>query len=207
MRKSEAETTSWVPIGACLGPFGLEGWIRVHPFNPESTLFAELEKVWLRNAAGERLLEIEDAKTHASVWLLRLRGVGDRDEALALKGYELVVPREWLPPPSEDEFYHHDLIGLKVREGDREWGRIRRVLCYPSADCLEVEEPSGAIREVPLVEDFVQAIDLKAGEVHVSAFDSLPQQAVKKKRAPRAPEKADGAAPGGSSAKAGPSKR
>jgi 16S rRNA processing protein RimM len=44
-----------------------------------------------------------------------IAGIGDRTEAEALKGTRLYVPRQALPPPGEDEYYHADLIGLAVR--------------------------------------------------------------------------------------------
>ena len=46
---------------------------------------------------------------------MRFDGVADRNAAEALKGRQLFVPRDALPAPDADEFYHADLIGLAGR--------------------------------------------------------------------------------------------
>ena len=51
-----------------------------------------------------------------------LEGVADRNAAEALKGLRLYVPKDALPEPDEDEFYHADLLGLEVVQEERRSG-------------------------------------------------------------------------------------
>ena len=66
-------------------------------------------------AADGRRFTIEAARpvgASPDMLVVRFQGVADRNAAEALNGLELSVPRERLPAPEDDEFYHADLIGL-----------------------------------------------------------------------------------------------
>src|SRR5437763_1019979 len=44
--------------------------------------------------------------------IARLPGIGNRDQAEALRGLRLYLPRSALPQPAPEAYYHADLIGL-----------------------------------------------------------------------------------------------
>ena len=46
--------------------------------------------------------------------VVSVEGITDRDAAAALTGLELSIPRDRLPDPDDEDFYHADLIGLHV---------------------------------------------------------------------------------------------
>ena len=60
------------------------------------------------------------ARMHSGVLLATLEGVATREDALALRGCEVGVPRAALPLARKDEIYWVDLVGLEVvnREGE-----------------------------------------------------------------------------------------
>ena len=97
--------------------------------------------------------------------ILRLAGVADRDAAEALRGAELLLAREAAPPLQEDEFWAEDLEGLLVVDGERELGRVRRLLELPSCEVLELD----TALLVPLVRDAVRRVDVAGGVVEVDA--------------------------------------
>src|ERR1700754_5279899 len=68
----------------------------------------------LESADGTRRFEIASVRSAKNHLVARLKGVDDRDEADRLTNIKLFVPRERLPEPETDEFYHADLIGLRV---------------------------------------------------------------------------------------------
>ena len=49
-------------------------------------------------------------------YLVALRGIDDRDAADALRGQEVEVDRDELPPAEEGEVYAVDLIGFEVAD-------------------------------------------------------------------------------------------
>jgi 16S rRNA processing protein RimM len=100
--------------------------------------------------------------------ILRLAGHESREAVEALRGKDLWVGREHLPPLGEDEWYAEDLRGCRVVDGDREVGTVARLLPYPSCELLEVERGEGAkALLVPLISDAVRSVDIAAAVIDV----------------------------------------
>lgn len=163
-----------VALGAIGRPHGVGGEVRVHRFNPESTLLSEVDLVWLRKEGeAPRAARVERARVHGPHVLLVLEGVRGRDAAEALRGAEVCLPREALPEPAEDEVYHADLIGLTAVLADGSpAGEVVDVLSYPSADCLLVQGED-ADREVPILPPYVERVDLDTRTVVVAHLEDL----------------------------------
>ena len=172
-----AEPVSWVELGVVARPQGVKGEIRVHVFNPDSTLLEELAEVFLIGEAGEEpaLVGIQSARRGPKATLLRLEGVSSREDADALRGYTLCVPRSALPELDEGEYYHADLIGLEAFERGESIGTVVDVLDYPSAECLKVERPDGFL-EVPMLPKWLDRVDVDAGKVLLKDLDDIPLQ-------------------------------
>ncbi len=87
--------------------------------------------------------------------LVRLAGIGTREEARALRG-ELMLVEASL---DEGEWLAEDLVGCRV-EG---FGAVVRVIDAPSCDLLELE--GGEL--VPLISDAVRTVDLDARTIEI----------------------------------------
>jgi 16S rRNA processing protein RimM len=98
--------------------------------------------------------------------VVRVEGVGDRNKAETLNGIELTIPRERLPPPAEDEFYHADLIGLAaVTRDGTELGIVIAVQNHGAGDILEVAPRRGQTLLVPFTRAIVPEVDLGGGRI------------------------------------------
>jgi 16S rRNA processing protein RimM len=111
-----------------------------------------------------------------------------RDAAERLRGAELLVDVSADESPDDpDEFYDHQLIGLRaLDEADVEVGRVGAVLHLPAHDVLVVER-DGREALVPFVAQHVPAVDIAAGTVTIAAgsglLDSLAGDAAVRPRA------------------------
>ena len=170
-----AEPVSWIELGVIARPQGLKGEIRVHVFNPDSTLLEGLAEVFLIGEDDEEpaLVEIRSARRGPKALLLRLEGVSSREDAEALRGYRLCIPRGALPELEDGEYYHADLIGLEAFEGTESIGTVVDVLDYPSAECLKIERPDGFL-EVPMLPKWLDRVDFEAGQVLLKDLDDIP---------------------------------
>ena len=82
--------------------------------------------------------------------------MADRNAAEALRGTELTVPREALPPLAEGEYYHADLIGLPcVSTEGEDLGTCVAVENFGAGDVIEVERKDGKRFMVPMKADAV----------------------------------------------------
>lgn len=122
----------------------------------------------LRTESG-RDLTVADARWHSGRLLVRFAGVTDRDAAERLSGellYASVSEDETTDDP--DEFFDHQLVGLRVTGTDgSELGEVADVLHLPAQDVLAVRTPTevegvGSAREVlvPFVSEVVPTVDL-----------------------------------------------
>lgn len=83
--------------------------------------------------------------------IARFEEVGDRTAAERLRGTELTVPREALPPLPDGEYYHADLIGLlAVSTEGEDLGHVVAVENFGAGDILEIERPGGKRFMVPM---------------------------------------------------------
>ncbi|MCZ6805492.1 MAG: ribosome maturation factor RimM [Deltaproteobacteria bacterium] len=175
---TEAEDpVSWIELGVIARPHGVSGEIRVHVFNPDSTLLEELAELFVLGEEGEppSLVDVVSTRRGPKALLMRLAGVESREDAEALRGLSLCVPREALPELEEGEYYHADLIGLLAYEGDRTVGEVVEVLDYPSVECLKVKTEKGFL-EVPMLPEWLERVDVQGGKVHLKALDDIPLQ-------------------------------
>jgi len=156
-----------VTLGRINGLYGVRGGVRVlsHTRPPENIL---AYRQWLlRGDDGSMQAIRARGARHGRGLVAYLDGVTDREQARALLGARIAVPRSALPPPATGEYYWHDLVGLQVRDRQgRGLGRIERLLETGAQDVLQVVgEREYLIPWVP--GPVVEAVDLRAGVVRV----------------------------------------
>ena len=141
-------------------PHGLDG--SFHVTRAVAELIAAAETVDIDG----RVVRIERRAGTAERPILRLEGMGRREDAEALRGATLRVDVA-LAPAAEDEYWPHELAGCTVHDGSTEVGVVRRMIMLPSCEALEVERADGGEVLVPLVRDAIRAIDREGKRIDV----------------------------------------
>jgi 16S rRNA processing protein RimM len=125
----------------------------------------------------ERTFVVESVREHGARLLVRLAGVDSRDAADALRGNLFVVDAAELPPIEDpDEFYDHQLEGLRVRTvAGRDVGTVAEVLHTAAGELLAVRPAEGDGPEilVPFVAAMVPTVSLADGLVEIDPPDGL----------------------------------
>jgi 16S rRNA processing protein RimM len=164
-----------IPLAEIARPHGIRGELRLKVYNSDSDLLLALPEVTLQPPDGEpRRVKITHAQRANDAILARIQGCNDRDQAEALRGAQLLVPRDLFPPPEDGEFYVCDLLGAKVLAPDGEVGVVEGLLPYPTCDVLLIRTPEGRI-ELPLLDGLVDEIDVENGVVRVPRRDPLEE--------------------------------
>lgn len=150
-----------VVIGAVAGAHGVRGDAKLKPFGDANALCSYGPFL---DETGAVLLTPRGARPGPNGFVIAwFAERPTREEILALKGSALHVPRSVLPAPEEDEFYHADLIGLRVQSLDgATLGAVAGVHDYGAGDLIEVTGPDGAWY-LPFTKAAVPHVDLKAG--------------------------------------------
>jgi 16S rRNA processing protein RimM len=108
----------------------------------------------------------------ADAFLLRLKGVGSREEAAHLTGRELRLPRVVLPPLGADEFYVEDLRGCSALDDEgRVLGVVLGTFWNGAHDVMVVADEDQGERLLPVVPEFIVTIDHPNRRVVVRSHD------------------------------------
>jgi 16S rRNA processing protein RimM len=160
---------SLVTVAVVGAAHGIKGEVRVKPLTGDPMAIRAYGPL---EAADGRRFEVESARAAAGsspdMLVVRFRGIANRAEAEALNGLELAVPRDRLPEPETDEFYHADLIGLAVSTvGGDALGTVIAVQNFGAGDLLEIAPRAGPTILIPFTRAAVPVVDAAGGRVVV----------------------------------------
>lgn len=158
-----------VILGRLADPYGIRGWIKLHPYGDDPLAWAEMP-VWWISKDGEAWREcgLKGLKVHGNGLVVLLDGVDDRNASEAIKGVLVGAPRAALPTTDEDEFYWADLIGLEVvNTADERLGKVTGLIETGANAVLRVVGDDDVEHLVPFVSAVVLTVEKEAGQIRV----------------------------------------
>ena len=166
-------------VGRVVKAHGVTGEVvvEVRTDDPDNR-FAPGTRLRARPSGGgpERAYVIDTAREHSGRLLVRLAGVTDRGAADALRGNVFVVDSEELPPIDDpDEFYDHQLEGLRVlTTAGTPVGTVARCCTHGAGELLAVraEGDRGEVL-VPFVSAIVTAVSLEDRTIEIDPPEGL----------------------------------
>lgn len=159
------------PVGYVAGVHGIAGAVRIKLYDADSEAVAtgRVVELWREGALVRTVSVAAVNAVPGKPGLLRvqLEEIDDRNGADALRGCEVRVDRDALPPLSDDEFYLADLIGARVEEivdgAARSLGEVTGVSSNGVQDLLEItwRDEAGSTHEwlLPALPQFLVEID------------------------------------------------
>ena len=185
-----------IEVGRIADAWGIKGWFKVLPHSASPDALFSSKRWYLlpsdRKMGGGQspsqksaaaitaatakpvLLKIKEAKDHADTVVACSLDVADRNQAEALKGARIFVPRSSFPTAGTDEYYWVDLLGLNVfnREGVA-LGQVKDLMSTGPQTVLvlaqnaEEEGKPPVERMIPFVAAFVDTVDLPGRKITV----------------------------------------
>jgi 16S rRNA processing protein RimM len=154
----------YVVVGEVSGVFGVKGWIKVYSFTSPKENILTYSPWLLRKGSDVKTVEVLDGNLQGKAVVAWLSGINDRDTAVSLNGYEIVIDASLLPEPEKGEYYWRDLIGLKVEtEQGIALGVVDYLLETGANDVLVVKDGDKE-RLIPFLQgQFVKHINLETG--------------------------------------------
>ena len=148
------------------GAFGVKGEVRITAFTEEPLALVKYGRL-LRDD-GSAGLTVTAGRASKGAVIAKVKEITTPEEADALRGLFLCVPRDLLPEPDEDEYYLTDLIGLAAVAPDgTALGTIKSVRDFGAGDLLEIQPPAGASWFVAFTRENVPVVSLADGRVVV----------------------------------------
>ena len=154
--------------GQIVNTHGIRGEVKIQPWCDSADFLAQFDTYYI-NGAPVRVLE---RRVHKSCLLVALEGVTNVNAAMALKGKVVSVDRSGIVLP-EGQHFIADLIGLKVENAadGSPIGVLTDVLNLPANDVYVVKGEQEYM--IPVVAEFVKAVDLDAGIIRVSLIPGM----------------------------------
>jgi 16S rRNA processing protein RimM len=164
-----------IVLGRITAPYGVKGWLRLHPFGDDPGSWSNIQHWWLgadEASFGDwRAFRLQTMRLQGKSWLVKLTGVDGRDAAEALVGQYVGAPRAALPQTAADEYYWDDLVGLQVvNQEEHPLGRVVEMIESGAHAVMVVMAGDGEKaqrRLLPFVGAVVKTVDVAAGRMTV----------------------------------------
>ncbi len=88
-------------------------------------------------------------------------------------GFLIQIDREKIPPLEDGYYFHSDLIGLTVFEGEEKIGIVKDVEEFSSVKSLRIKMNNGKSLLLPFIEVFIKKIDLKEKRIDVKLIAGM----------------------------------
>ncbi len=165
------ESSALIQLGLVGAPFGVRGWVKLRSHTEPAERLLEHRNLQIGREGAWRNYRIVESGRSGGALTVKLAGVEDRDAAAALRGAQICIPRNELPPRDDQDFYRADLIGCGVVNlAGKELGVVQHFVETPAQALMVVRGE----REywVPAVPQHLRRVDLKARRVVVDWDDA-----------------------------------
>ena len=164
-----------VAIGEIARVHGLRGEVRVTPLTDRPERFERVTECVLWDATRDEreTRRITTARRHGDTVLVTFAGCASPEDARALVGRLIALPRAEALPPPDGSFYPWQLEGARVTTEDgRLVGHVTGIE-HSGAQDLWVVAGEGREHLIPAVPDIVLDVDVAAGRVVIRPPDGL----------------------------------
>lgn len=168
------ESSEWVALGLLGKARGLKGdlWFRPYNVATEAVVPGASLRAVLRDGS-KRALTVEGLSDQGGGLVIQFAGIDSRETAEVLTGASVELQRKDFPPLEEGEYYHCDLVGIRVSDAaGKALGTVVRVEAYPTCDALVIATEAGEL-ELPITDAVVLSLDVagRTAVVDPSSFE------------------------------------
>lgn len=157
-------------VGWVSGVHGTAGQVRIRAYSDDPQRFSPGQTLY----CNETALCIAAASVRVQNRIvLKFEGIDSPGDARPLVEQWLTVPRDAVADPPEGEYFHFQLLGLRVVTAEGEaLGNIAEIIETGSNDVYVVDGPAGQLL-IPAISAVVQEVRLDRGMVVVRLMDGM----------------------------------
>ncbi len=157
--------------GQIVNTHGVRGELKILPWADTPDFLLEFDEFYIDG----RPYAVESSRVHKTCVLVKLEGIDDVNQAALLRNKQVSIDRDQVEL-AEGAVFIADLVGLPVLCNGRELGKIVEVLTPPSND-VYVVRGGGHEYMIPVVEEFVEEINVDGGYVRVRLIEGMQTDA------------------------------
>lgn len=171
-KNNARQPPEFLTVGRVVRPHGVRGGLKVaadsdliNKLEPATEIFLGSEK----EAAIVRTLRL-----HRKEFLLYIEGCSDRDLAEHWRGKAIYIRYSLLDELPEGEFFHWQILGLKVvTTTNEELGVIEDIIETGANDVYLVRDSTGKEIMLPAIESVIQDVDIENERIIVYLLPGL----------------------------------
>ncbi|ACM23327.1 MULTISPECIES: ribosome maturation factor RimM [Thermotoga] len=149
-----------IAVGKVVNTHGLKGEVKFFPYTNSEEIVKNLSSVVLYNREKKVFynLSVESVRRMNKLFLIKFETIDTVEAAEKIKGCEVFIKYEELPPLQNDEYYFYEILGCEVYYESGECvGKVVDIIETGSNDVLVVKKKN---REtlIPMIKDCVVEI-------------------------------------------------
>ncbi|MBQ7123502.1 MAG: 16S rRNA processing protein RimM [Oscillospiraceae bacterium] len=161
----------FLEVGEVVTVHGLRGDLRLYPWCDPGDIERSARMYLDEN--GEQEYRVSYAKPHKNVYLVKLKGVDNPEEARKFIGKVLYMNRNDIPMKKGDYFIQ-DIIGLKVVDAEgRVYGEVTDVAPTGANDIYCVCDADGKETWIPAIPQVIDTVDIDGGVLTITPMKGL----------------------------------
>jgi 16S rRNA processing protein RimM len=164
-------------VGRVAKAHGISGELAVdiHTDEPDERFFPGAVLAARLRDRSVRPVTVSTVRAHSGRLLIRFDEVPDRNVAETMRGAQLLIDVDELPPSDDpDAFYDHELEGLAaVLTDGTPVGTVTEIARSPGGELLVLKTADGTEALVPFVREIVPEVDVKGGRVVLDPPEGL----------------------------------
>ncbi len=115
---NDEQFPEWFEVGTITSPQGLKGELRVYPNSDFPERFTQAGIRWLQHPDTSAITEVQlqggRYVAGKNLYVIKLEGIEERNQAEELRNYKLLVSKSDRPKLKKDEYHVSDLVGLEA---------------------------------------------------------------------------------------------
>jgi 16S rRNA processing protein RimM len=162
-----------VPLGEIVTTHGLNGWLKLNPFNFETTALTSGAEVILEKAGEQSAHRVQASHPHRNQLLVKLEDVNSIDAATSHIGATLCVREAALEALEPGQYYHYQILGFEVYDlSGARIGTISATMSTPGGELYVIQGPEKE-HLIPAVKEIIEKVDFSARRVIVDPPEGL----------------------------------
>lgn len=172
--ESDRSSPAFITVGRVTRPHGIRGEVVVKSLSDVERRLTAGEKLYVITAAGDRReVEVVSSRPAKGNLVVCFEGFATRDEAEALRGAQLEVERERVPPAPAGSYYFFELIDCECWDTAAGFlGRVVDVIDDGGGLLLQVEG-EGERLLVPFVRAYLRLVDPASRRIELALPEGL----------------------------------
>ncbi|WP_425540111.1 ribosome maturation factor RimM [Microaceticoccus formicicus] len=148
----------YIKVGQIIGTFGIRGEIKLFPITSDINRFDRPVEYYI--GIDGPTVTVGKYRQDKNILIIKFNEFDNINLVEQYKGEYLYISSDDLMELEEDQYYHHDILGLKVYENTEHIGEIIDIIENPSNDIYVVKTTEGREFYLPAVKQFIKKVDL-----------------------------------------------